>query len=557
MSVHVVIPMSGAGERFARAGYKLPKPLIEVDGNPIIKYVVEMFGATDRFTFICNEQHLAETNLSKVLKDLVPNAEICPIAPHKKGPVYAVSQCYDRIKEEEEIIVNYCDFYSYWDYPGFLAHTRNRNAAGAIPAYRGFHPHMLGSDNYAFIKDEGQWLEAIQEKKPFTENRMQEFASNGTYYFAKGLYVHKYFDQLMAENIQVNGEFYVSMVYNLLVQDGLPVSIFEIQHMLQWGTPTDLEEYQAWSDYFAKLVKQQNNSVDSADIALIPMAGRGIRFANEGYSQPKPLIPVSGKPMVVQATRSLPPAKRFIFVALQEHLVESELENVLKTEFSNATVVPLKEVTEGQAITCALGLERAIPAVYPDNSLLIGACDNAMLYNKEKFSQLLKDESIEVAAFSFRNHPSSARRPKMYSWLKVDDPESKFPNIISVSMKQPISENPRKDHAVVGAFFFRKVSTFFKALTLLKEKDLRVNGEFYADSLVDMAIELGYRSVAFEIDEYIGFGTPDDLRTFEYWQSFFHKCSWHPYKIENDTTAEANNQELIDKVNVLQVQQFI
>lgn len=556
MTMHIVVPMSGSGERFLRAGYDRPKPLIEVNGAPIIKYVVDMFSTSDRFTFICNESHLADTNLLDVLKGLVPNAEICSIPPHKKGPVYAVSQCFDRINKDKETIVNYCDFYSYWDYPGFLAHTRKRHAAGAIPAYRGFHPHMLGSDNYAFIKDKEQWLIAIQEKKPFTNNRMQEYASNGTYYFARGEYIHKYFAQLMEEDIQVNGEFYVSMVYNLLVRDGLPVSVYEIQHMLQWGTPGDLQEYQIWSDYFATLVNQKVSESDPVDTTLIPMAGRGQRFANEGYEKPKPLIPVSGKAMVVQATKSLPPANRFIFAALQEHLDKGELEPTLKREFEHVAIVPIDGVTEGQAITCSIGLEGAIPKVDANASLLIGACDNAMLYDAEKFSELLADTSIDVAAFSFRNHPSSARHPEMYSWLRVDDAEKRFPTILSVSMKKAISEAPRKDHAIVGAFYFRRAAIFQESLKLLKEKNLRTNGEYYADTLVDMAIELGYKCAVFEIDAYICFGIPDDLRTFEYWQAFFHKCSWHPYAIEKDSTAEATERELLQRTNKVLKQQF-
>jgi hypothetical protein len=71
-----------------------------------------------------------------------------------------------------------------------------------------------------------------------------------------------------------------------------------------------------------------------------------------------------------------------------------------------------------------------------------------------------------------------------------------------------------------------------------------------------MAIELGYHCAAFEIDDYIGFGTPDDLRTFEYWQDFFHKCSWHPYRIEKDSTVEASGKDLIARVNSRKQQQF-
>ena len=546
---HVVIPMSGLGERFIKAGYRLPKPLIEVDGKPMIEHVVSMFSPDDKFTFVCNQEHLSQSdfNLREVLNRVAPSAEIVSIDTHRKGPVYAVAQCLDRIEDTEATIVNYCDFYSYWNYPDFLAKTHDRRAAGAVAAYRNFHPHMLGTDNYAFIKEKNLWLEAIQEKKPFTDNRMAEFASNGTYYFSRGQYVKHYFQELMKQDIQVNGEYYVSMIYNLMVADELRVLVYEVDYMLQWGTPRDLEEYQHWSDYFTRLARegledqprtgQKNrlfNEQESTlvDNCLIPMAGKGSRFAEVGYLTPKPLIPVSNKPMVVLACDNLPPAARYVFVAQKEHLDNSQLKGILTEQFPNVSVVAIVGITAGQASSCQLGIDGAEPPIDPESSLLIGACDNGIVYEHSKWQTLMADETIDMAAFSFRNHPSSERNPQMFGWLKVDDKSAEFPLITGVSVKKAISENPRADHAIVGAFFFRKAKYFDQAMKVMLEQDIRVNGEFYVDSMVGVLAQLGLKCVVFEVVDYISFGIPNDLKTFDYWQSFFKKCSWHEYKKE-------------------------
>ena len=156
--MHIVIPMSGMGNRFIKAGYIDPKPLIIIDGKPIIEHVCDLFPGEDKFTFICNSKHLKETNMREVLKKIKPNANIIEIPNHKKGPVYAVSFIYDLIEDDEEIIVNYCDFGTYWSYKNFLTHTRNRKADGAIPSYSGFHPHMLGNTNYAFMRNDKHWM---------------------------------------------------------------------------------------------------------------------------------------------------------------------------------------------------------------------------------------------------------------------------------------------------------------------------------------------------------------------------------------------------------------
>jgi len=537
--MHIIIPMSGIGNRFIQAGYKDPKPLIVVDGKPIIEHVCDLFPNEDKFTFICNSKHLAETNMREVLLSIKQTANIVEIPNHKKGPVYAVSLIENLIEDDEEVIVNYCDFGTYWDYEDFLKHTRDRDADGAIPSYKGFHPHMLGSTNYAFMRDENQWMLEIKEKEPFTDNRMNEYASNGTYYFKKGAYVKKYFKEIMDKDINLKGEYYVSLIYNLLIQDNLKVSIYDVQHMLQWGTPQDVEEYNTWSKYFKDAIEEKEKpEAQKHSITLIPLAGRGSRFAKVGYKDPKPLIDVSGKPMIIQAANSLPNSENQIFVTLQEHLDNYPLEQTLKDEYPNSKMVSIDAVTQGQAITCSLGLKD----VGTDASLLVAATDNGMIYDKDKYNELIENETVDAIIFTFRNHVSSKNNPQMYGWVKTEDDTA-----TGVSVKVPISDDPYNDHAIVGTFWFKKVEYFNKALENLIAKDIKVNGEYYVDSLMGELIELGLNVKVFEVDDYICWGTPDDYETFVYWQSFFHKVDWHPYSLNQDITVNKNKMGQLDK----------
>lgn len=536
----VIIPMSGMGNRFVKAGYDIPKPLIKMNGKPMIEHIVEMFSGAKDFIFICNSKHLLETNMRSVLNKIAPNCEIVEIPPHKKGPVYAVSYISDRIDDDEEVVVNYCDFSVYWDFKDFLTHTRNRDADGAVPAYKGFHPHMLGSTNYAFMRDEKQWMLEIKEKEPFTDNRMEEYASSGTYYFKKGAYVKKYFSELMEGDINLNGEFYVSLIYNLMVKDELKISIYDLEHMLQWGTPQDVEEYNYYSDYFEKISDEKSKvKVNSDGITLIPLAGAGSRFTKENYIDPKPLIDVSGKPMIIQAANYLPKTNKNIFVCLENHLEKYPLESAIKNVYKDSSIVSLNTITEGQACTCEIGLK----GQDGDQSLLIAACDNGMLWNQEKYQELLDDDTVDAIVWSFKNHPSSERNPEMYGWLKTDNQD----NVTGVSVKKSISDTPRKDHAIVGTFYFKKLSYFSEALNRIYEKDIRVNGEFYVDSCVNELVEMGLNVKVFEIDHYICWGTPNDYKTYKYWQSFFHKAKWHPYTLQKDISINAKRVEALDK----------
>lgn len=250
--------MSGQGSRFQRAGYKDPKPLIKVHGKPIIEYVVNLFPGEEDFLFICRQEHLDNTDMRRILIDLKPAAQIVSVEGSKKGPVWAVAQAFDHIRDEEPVIVNYCDFYMNWDYHHFKRTVQANQCDGAIPSYIGFHPHLLHEQNFyasTRVTTDG-FMEEIKEKHSFTQNKMDSPQSAGTYYFRKGEFVKRYFQKMIDEDIALNGEYYASLVYNLLQRDGLKTFVYDrVPHFCQWGTPEDLEEYLYWSQIFERINK--------------------------------------------------------------------------------------------------------------------------------------------------------------------------------------------------------------------------------------------------------------------------------------------------------------
>lgn len=259
----IIIPMSGLGKRFQDAGYTDIKPLIKVYGKPIIEWVCDMFPGDNNFIFICRDEHLLNTPLETELKRIRPDGKIVPIEGHKLGPVYAVSKVFDMIGDEEEVITCYCDFYQDWDFSDFSEAVKKNDHAGAIPCYTGFHPHLLHPENlYASCRiDKDNNLLEIREKFSFESDKSKAWHSGGIYYFKKGLYIKKYFRQLMDEKHDLNGEYYISLIYNLMVRDGLKVLVYDkVPHFCQWGTPKDLQEYLVWMDiinhYKTKVVAQ-------------------------------------------------------------------------------------------------------------------------------------------------------------------------------------------------------------------------------------------------------------------------------------------------------------
>lgn len=248
----IVIPMTGMGRRFLNAGYTDPKPLIQAQGKSIIEHIIQNFSAQDSFVFICNEIHLKTTSLAEVLANAAPRQQILTIAAHQKGPVYAVDQIADHLENHEPVIVNYCDFNWKWDYEHFCQRMKDTRVDGAVIGYRGFHPHLLGPNLYAGCRtDAHERLLEIREKFSFTENKMDSFHSSGTYYFSRGALLKDYFKRTLQDSsLEINGEYYVSVVYKKMLQDHLNLSVYEIPYFCQWGTPQDLKEFDYWEEYF-------------------------------------------------------------------------------------------------------------------------------------------------------------------------------------------------------------------------------------------------------------------------------------------------------------------
>lgn len=524
--MQIIIPMSGFGERFRRAGYVVPKPLIKIDGKSIIAHVVDLFPGEADFTFIVNQDHLdtPEFGLEAELKKIAPDGKIIAIAPHKLGPINAVLQVIDQINLQLPTVVNYCDFTCLWDWTNFKRFVSENQLEGCLPAYKGFHPHSLGVTNYAYIRETEGRVQDIQEKKPFTDDRMDEYASSGTYYFSSGQLMKDAFEHVIQNNLDVNGEFYVSMAYKYLAAVNAKTFVYPLQHFMQWGTPEDVAEYKGWSETFKRLSLSSDSYRSRCSTLLMPMAGLGKRFKDAGYETTKPLIPVSGLPMVIQSAKSLPAANEGVFALRTDMEGYLDVEGEISKHILNSVFVELDELNDGQART----VREALNASKENGMVVVGACDNGLLYDSKLHDDLMLSKKFDLLVWVARGHANAVRRPEMFGWAIEKD------GLVSgVSVKSPLGD-PSSDPIVIGTMSFKNGEVLKRCLDNLFSREGKVNGEFYLDSIVEDALALGLRVGLFQVDSYVSWGTPNDLRTFEYWQSCFELWDSHPYSVEND-----------------------
>ncbi len=235
--LNIVIPMAGRGSRFANVGYKLPKPLIEIHGRPMIEYVTKNLTPRmpHRFIYLCLEEHIEKYHLADILERMAPGCVIVPVKSVTEGAACTVLLARQYIDNDDRLMIANSDQYVDIDINQYLK---------AQAGWDGFIMTMQADDpKWSFI--------AFDDLNCVTEVREKEVISNeatvGIYDFRRGHDFVRYAEDMIRKNLRVNGEFYVAPVYNQMIADGGKVGFYNIgtveNGMHGLGTPGDLEKF--------------------------------------------------------------------------------------------------------------------------------------------------------------------------------------------------------------------------------------------------------------------------------------------------------------------------
>lgn len=246
-----IFTLSGNSDRFVQEGF-ITKPLIKIKDKLVIEYVMDIFPGIDfkNVTFIVNDKDVNAYNIDKVLKKLYPESTVIPISSHTKGPVSSILKIKNKIENNEPYIVSYCDLTYKWDYTAFINEIIKTNCDGCLVTHSGIHPHRIRNINFAHLKLSGTRVLDVKEKGYYTDNPIDEYASSGVYYFKTGRILKKYFNKLIENNEMVNGEYYVTLVYNQMIKDGLHVIHYPTDNYVCLGTPHELISFKYWKSFF-------------------------------------------------------------------------------------------------------------------------------------------------------------------------------------------------------------------------------------------------------------------------------------------------------------------
>lgn len=228
---------------------------------------------------------------------------------------------------------------------------------------------------------------------------------------------------------------------------------------------------------------------------VIPMAGLGSRFADAGYSFPKPLIDVNNKPMIQSVVDSLGIVANYIYIVQQEHYDKYNLQEILERITPNCRIIKIDGLTEGAAVTVL----KAKSFIDNDSQLILANSDQIIDWDSRDFMYQMHTKNLDAGIVTFESsHPK-------WSYARVD--ENGLVN--EVAEKRPIS-----NLATVGVYYWKKGSDFVKYAEQMIAANKRVNNEFYVCPVFNEAISDKKRIETFDVNKMYGIGTPEDLERY-------------------------------------------
>jgi len=221
--------MAGLGSRFVEKGYEKPKPLIDVNGVPMIKAVVDSLDIDGNYIFVVQKQHSVQYHLLDVLDDIVPGCTVIEIDGVTDGAAITTLAAKDLINNNNPLLIANSDQVVVWDSSVITSLLRSWDLIALFKA---------NESKWSFSKIEDGFITEVAEKKVISDN-----ANVGIYGWSKGSDYVRYVEQMIAKGIKTNNEYYVAPVYNEAILDGKRIIPYFVDEMHGIGTPEDLEDY--------------------------------------------------------------------------------------------------------------------------------------------------------------------------------------------------------------------------------------------------------------------------------------------------------------------------
>ena len=490
-----LIPIASKDDLFPKDDFHFPKPLIEVDGVPMIALVVGSIRKRDpsaRFVFTVLRQDVVEYSLDSILKLIAgDDCEVVELGNPTMGAVCSALMAIDHIDDDDPLVICNGDQIIDADVGEIARAFFHSEADAGVITFPSVHPR------WSYIREdaEGRVVETAEKRV------LSRKAIAGYYYFRKGCHFVKLAQECLLKSDPIGGKYYLSPVLNEVVLSGGRIVQYEIkaENYVSFYSPQRVELYQSENQGRIAPLSPSRPTVQ----VVIPMAGLGSRFSQAGYAKPKPFIDVDGATMIERVMDNLRVENsRFVLIARRDHLAAEPavVDGLLRR--GDLVFSPIDFVTEGAACTVLT----ARMHLDPDGPLMIANCDQIVDFDCGAFLDDAAARELDGSILCFRD---AARDPK---WSFARTNEKGY--VEEVKEKVAIS-----DLATVGIYYFRRARDFIDASIDMIAANDRSNNEFYVCPVYNYLQRRGSRIGVYEIQAAAmhGIGTPTDLDSYLGW----------------------------------------
>ena len=245
----------------------------------------------------------------------------------------------------------------------------------------------------------------------------------------------------------------------------------------------------------------QNKNLEKNFIGIMPMAGEGLRFKKHGYVLPKPLIKINNTPMFLKAAKSFPKNLGWVFVTNKSIATNYNIIEKSKKEKKNIFLF-LKKKTQGQAST----VYKSLKYINKMKTVIVHSCDLSFKLNFNFLKKKIIENDLLVFTskgtnYQFKNH-------KHFSWVKNSQ------NRCEISLKKKFSKN-NNAKVLIGTFVFKNKKILKNLLEYTFKKKMKINNEYYMDTLMLVANKLGYKISEFVVDKYVSWGSHKEFLNYK------------------------------------------
>ena len=239
--------MAGEGQRFVNAGYNVPKPLIEIDGLPMVVQAAKTLPHADKWIFICREEHIREYGIDQILDSYFPGAKIITVGYLTMGQASTCLLAKDYLRPDDRLTIGACD--NAMNYDLNVLKEKLSHADALVWTFRKNPTVLRNLKMYGWVEiDQTGQAKKISCKSPISKQPLNDHAVVGTFSFKRAETFFRCVNSMIAKDRRINNEFYMDVALDECIKLGCVVLPLEVQKYICWGTPKDLIEYQKGSN---------------------------------------------------------------------------------------------------------------------------------------------------------------------------------------------------------------------------------------------------------------------------------------------------------------------